>query len=48
LQAAVNISHPEVANDLLTVKGNAGDDTITPGAGVTALIQLAIDLGADN
>jgi hypothetical protein len=48
LPTAVRIEHSEVANDLLKVNTLGGNDTVAIGGGVAALIQLAIDLGADE
>jgi Ca2+-binding RTX toxin-like protein len=48
LAAAVRIEHPEAANDLLNVKGLAGNDTINGSIGLAALIKVGIDGGADN
>jgi Ca2+-binding RTX toxin-like protein len=46
LAAAVKIEHSEVANDLLRVNTLAGNDDVTVGGGVAALIQTLIDLGS--
>jgi hypothetical protein len=48
LAAAVRIEGPEAANDLLGVNGLGGDDTISGGVGLAALIKLGIDGGAGN
>ncbi|HEX2288283.1 MAG TPA: calcium-binding protein [Gaiellaceae bacterium] len=48
LAAAVRIEHSEAANDLLLVKTLAGNDNVDVGAGVAALIQTLVDLGADE
>jgi Ca2+-binding RTX toxin-like protein len=43
LAAFVRITHSEAANDLLTVNGLGGTDTITVGPGVDALIMVIIN-----
>lgn len=43
LAATTRITHSEPANDLLTVNGLGGVDTITTGPGVTALIMLIVN-----
>jgi Ca2+-binding RTX toxin-like protein len=48
LAASVEIEHSEVANDLLKINTLAGNDDVSVGAGVAALIQTAIDLGTDE
>jgi Ca2+-binding RTX toxin-like protein len=48
LAAAVRIEHSEAANDLLRVNTLAGNDNVVVGAGVAALIQTLVDLGADE
>jgi hypothetical protein len=48
LAAAVEIAHSEAANDLLSVNGLAGNDTISGAVGLAALIKLGIDGGAGN
>src|SRR4029453_14788094 len=46
LFAAIGISHPELANDLLTIDGLGGGDDVAIGDGVAALIQTLVDLGS--
>jgi hypothetical protein len=41
LPAQVKITNPEVANDLLTVNGLGGTDSITVSPSATALIGVA-------
>jgi Ca2+-binding RTX toxin-like protein len=48
LAADVEIEHSEVANDLLQINTLAGNDDVSVGAGVAALIQTAINLGTDE
>ncbi len=48
LAAAVKIEHSEAANDLLKINTLAGNDDVSVGAGVAALIQTAVDLGTDE
>ena len=48
LFTAVGISHPELANDLLAIHTLGGNDDVAIGAGVAALIQTLVDLGADE
>jgi len=43
LAALVRITHPEAANDSLTVNGLGGTDTIITGAGVTTLIGVTVN-----
>jgi RTX calcium-binding nonapeptide repeat (4 copies) len=46
LSTAVGISNSEVANDLLAISGRDGNDDVTIGGGVAALIQTLVDLGS--
>jgi hypothetical protein len=46
LFTAIGISHSEVANDLLAIKGLGGDDDVAIGGGVADLIQTLVDLGS--
>jgi Ca2+-binding RTX toxin-like protein len=48
LFTAIEISHSEVANDLLAINGLGGDDDVVIGGGVAALIQTLVDLGGDE
>ncbi len=48
LATAVKIEHSEVANDLLRINTLGGNDDVAVGGGVAALIQVLVDLGADE
>ena len=48
LFTAISIPHPEVANDLLAIHTLDGNDDVAVDAGVGALIQTLVDLGADE
>jgi Ca2+-binding RTX toxin-like protein len=48
LFTAVGISHSEVANDTLAINTLGGNDNVTIGGGVAALIQTLVDLGGDE
>lgn len=43
LTPLVHITHPEVANDSLTLNGLAGTDAFNIGPGVTALISVIMN-----
>ncbi len=46
----INIAGAALADDLLTIRGNEGDDTITTGAGLEGVIRLSLlgNAGADT
>ena len=48
LAAKTRITGSEPANDLLRVQTLGGNDSVTVGPGVNELIQLLVDLGADE
>jgi Ca2+-binding RTX toxin-like protein len=48
LATAVTIEHPELANDALHVNTLAGNDDVDVAAAAEALMQVLVDLGADN
>jgi Ca2+-binding RTX toxin-like protein len=48
LAAQINIANSEAANDRVTVNGLGGNDTLSGGVGLAALIQLTFDGGANN
>ena len=48
LAAQINITGSEPASDMLTISGLGGDDTISAGFGLAALIRLTLDGGAGN
>jgi len=48
LAAQVNIAQSEAANDSLTVNGLGGNDTISGGVGLAALVRLTLDGGDGN
>jgi Ca2+-binding RTX toxin-like protein len=48
LAAAVNVTGSEAANDTLTVNGLGGNDTLSGGVGLAALIRLTVDGGDQN
>lgn len=48
LTAQVDISNAEGANDVLTIKGGAGDDTINASGLAAGVIGLTVDGGAGN
>jgi Ca2+-binding RTX toxin-like protein len=48
LDPQVNITAPEAANDRLTVNGLGGNDTLTGGVGLAAIMQLTLDGGDGN
>jgi Ca2+-binding RTX toxin-like protein len=48
LSAVVRITQPEAANDQLTVNTLGGNDNVSAGAGLAALIKLAVDGGVGD
>jgi Ca2+-binding RTX toxin-like protein len=48
LAAVISLEHAEPANDILRVNSLAGNDDVEVAAGVPALVQAQVDLGADG
>jgi len=48
LTAQINVIQSEAANDILTVNGQGGNDTLSGGVGLAALVKLTLDGGDGN